>query len=447
MQVYKFGGSSLETAERMKTVAEIIDGNSPGIVVLSANGKCTDLFQQLGDHLAKKGYDEAFRSYNKLMSYYLELVDELFETEDYHRRAKEFIFFVFQSVRDYFNRGSFTETDMAWLLSRGELIATALFSLYLESEKQVHHYLDATEMIHLDESGQVDTAGLKARLKNYLSAIPDFGMIVTQGFVCTDHQGLPATLGRGGSDYTAALLGEACQASQVQIWSDVDGFLINDPSHVRGVLPLRNLSFDEAEELAYFGARILHPQTIAPAKVAGIPVLLKNTLNPSAEGTCISDRVQNGGIKAAASKDGICLIQVHSARMLLATGFLRGVFEVFEKYGTAVDMVTTSEVSVSITIDQQHHLEEILGALQAFGSVSWQKDLSILCIVGDQLAMNRGQVDQVFNTLRGIPTRMISYGAARNSISLLLETADKLRALEALNQVILQHIQNPVQHA
>lgn len=439
MIISKFGGTSIETAERIRTVAGIIhDGNSR-IVVLSANGRTTDFYVELGYHLAGRNFEKALEAKNSLLNYYFELIDDLFETEDYHTKAKQYIFKIFRDIQDYFEQ-EFTAYDREWLITRGEMVSTVLFSLLLESRGIGHHFMFAADLIHKMENGQVDTRRLADTLNGFLEENDTYPLVLTQGFMCTDCFGFPDTLGRGGSDFTASLLGQACEAAEIQIWSDVDGFLNNDPSLIRGALPLANLSFDEAEELAYFGARILHPMTINPARVANIPVILKNTLNPEARGTMISHKIQSAGVKAAASKGGICLITVHSARMLMATGFLRGVFEVFEKYRTSVDMVTTSEVSVSLTIDDTGRLEEILGELAAFGDVSWQDDLSIVCIVGDQLAENRGKVELVFSTLREIPVRMISYGAARNSISLLVETRDRIKALEALNPVILENI-------
>ncbi len=446
MIIYKFGGSSVGTAERIRTVADIIDCNRPKIVVLSANGKSTDLFVELCGHLEHRDHDAAFGVRNAMFSYYFGLIDDLFDDREFHARAKEYVLFVFRELQDHYN----SEMDpfvRDWIITCGEMISTVLFSLLLESRGTGHHFLLSSNVIHKKADGLVDGRRIAGELELFLRSHQEFPLVITQGFMCSDHLGQPSTLGRGGSDYTAALLGQASGASEVQIWSDVDGFLNNDPGLVRGTLPLASLSYGEAEELAYFGARVLHPQTLSPAKAAGIPVVLKNTLNPAAPGTLISVSSQEAGIKAAASKDGICLITVHSARMLMASGFLRSVFEVFEKHRTSVDMVTTSEVSISLTIDDTSRLEEILSGLTAFGDVSVQEGLSIVCIVGDLMAENRGQVDLVFKTLRGVPLRMISYGAARNSISLLVETRDRIKVLEALNPVIIENIKFTAAHA
>ncbi len=445
MIICKFGGTSVGTARRIKDVAGLVPDGQRKVVVLSANGDATDHLVELCLHLGRRHFDKAFAARNALYGYYFQLIDDLFDARPIHARAKEYVVEVFRDIQEFFHRDLDRQTR-DWIITRGEMISTVLFSLYLESAGIAHRFFLSGNMIHKQASGLVDTARLKTELNLFLDSNLDCSLFITQGYMCTDHEGHPSTLGRGGSDYTASLLGQAAGASEIRIWSDVDGFLNNDPGLVRGALPLSGLSYGEAEELAYFGARILHPQTISPAKAEGIPVVLKNTLNPQAPGTLISRRSQQAGIKAAASKDGICLITVHSARMLMATGFLRGVFEIFERYHTSVDMVTTSEVSISLTIDDTGRLEEILAGLEAFGNVTWQEGLSIVCIVGDLLAEHRGKVDLVFQTLKDVPVRMISYGAARNSISLLVETKDRIRALEALNPVILENIKTAAAH-
>ncbi len=439
MQIFKFGGTSLSTAQRIKEVATIIHNDNPKIVVLSANGKSTDLLTNLADNIANHDYKHYVQNKFILYNYYLDIIDDLFDDVEYITKAKTYITGIFNKIIPD-DDDHFSIYENKWLVTRGEMISTVLFALYLESIAIGYHFLFASELIHKNAEGQVDENILLDKLLMELNENNRFPIYLTQGFICSDVDGAIDILGRGGSDYTASLLGKACTAEEIQIWSDVDGFLNNDPSLIRGALPLSNLSFNEAEELAYFGARILHPMTISPAKVSSIPIFLKNTLNPDAQGTKISSEVQTAGIKAVASKDDICLITIHSARMLMATGFLRTVFEVFEDFSTPVDMVTTSEVSVSLTIDNQQHLEEILNELNQIGDVTWQDGLSIVCVVGDLLAENRGKVRLVFDTMNNVPLRMISYGAARNSISMLIDTTDKIKVLEALNPVILESI-------
>jgi aspartate kinase len=414
---------------------DIVNDEETKIVVLSANGKTTDDFEALAGLLLKKEYGKAVVIKGKLTYYYLSLVDELFASDSHNILARQFIHTVFQQIQSRID-GDFAGWDADWLIGRGEIISTALFSILLNENNIKHRMMWAQEIMFKNDSGQADTTIIKENFNSFLDANQTANLIITQGFICTNHLGLPDTFGRGGSDYSASLLGQACLASTIKIWSDVDGFLNNDPNFVRGSLPLQNLSFDEAAELAYFGARILHPASIIPAKQAGIPVLLKNTLNPNARGTLISDVIQKGGIKAVAAKDGITAITIHSDRMLLAYGFLRNIFEVFEKYKTPVDMVTTSEVSVSVTIDNVTFLENILAELAVLGELEFNQNQSIVCIVGDHFTENQGQVAQMFLALKNIPIRMISYGAAKNSISFLVDTSNRTQTLESLNALL-----------
>jgi len=435
MQVYKFGGTSLGSANLLKTVADIIDDDQEKIVVLSANGKTTDDFAKIAELLSARQYDEAVSIKSNLSIFYLNLIDELFSTNICAIKAREFVHTVFHQIQSRFEN-DFTIWDSKWLVSRGEIISTGIFSILL-SEKNIHHqFMWASEIMYKDKSGQADLNRIKNNLDIFIEKNRNTKLILTQGFICCNHIGIPDTFGRGGSDYTASLLGQTSEASVIQIWSDVDGFLNNDPGFVRGSLPLENMSFDEAAELAYFGARVLHPLSIIPAKKAAIPVLLKNTLNPKAKGTIISEKGQEAGIKAIAARDNICSITIHSGRMLLAYGFLRQIFEVFEKFKTSVDMVTTSEVSVSVTIDYLENLEDILAELQTLGEVSFTQNQSIVCVVGDYLSENRGIVKHVFESLKDIPLRMISYGAGKNSLGFLVDTKDKVKTLEALNLIL-----------
>jgi len=440
MEVYKFGGTSVGTAGRIKNVVDIIRNETKKMVVLSANSKSTDLLAEIIVHLKTSNTENALAVKVRLNLYYSQLINALFNDLRFRNEANTFLESLIDDIGKRFSQPISNQLE-DWIISRGEVFSTMIFSLYL-NERGIHHKLvAATDLIYLDNKKKPDQSKIKSRLTDIIQQHSETALFITQGFLCSDHEGKVTTLGRGGSDFTASLLAAGCSAGKVQIWSDVDGFLNNDPVFVRGALPLDYLSFDEAAELAYFGARVMHPASLHPAKEAGIPVVLKNTLNPAKPGTVISNRQQNGLIKAVASKDNICSITIHSHRMLMAYGFLRKVFEIFEKHQTPVDMVTTSEVSVSVTIDNTSQLEDILAELSELGQVAYQKDQSLVCVVGDSLSANKGKVEQVFAAVRKIPLRMISYGAAKNSISFLVDTTNKINTLEALNNLLSQSFQ------
>jgi aspartate kinase len=434
MEIFKFGGTSVGEADSIRRVAEIIQTPSKKIVVLSANGKITDVLSSMIDAIESKNFDQVEWEIHQFEQYYLTLITSLYRTEEQQSKALKLITEAKNTFYSFVNE-TLAQTDKDYLITLGELLSTRLFSYYLQENGLPHQLLLAKEMIFLDETGRPDRTMIKERVNQILEKHSTTDLFITQGFICSQHDGQIATLGRGGSDFTASLLGEAVNASVIQIWSDVDGFLNNDPGFVRGALPLKYLSFDEAAELAYFGARVLHPSTIYPAKESGIPVLLKNTKKPDNPGTVISEKRQSGDIKAVAAKDGIHSITIHSHQMLLAYGFLKKVFEIFEKYQTSVDMVTTSEVSVSVTIDDTTSLKKILNDLNELGEVTYHNGLSLVCVVGDHLADNKGKVMEVFDALKEIPVKMISYGAAKNSIAMLVETKHKVAALESLNQI------------
>jgi aspartate kinase len=441
MEIYKFGGTSVGDAKSIRNVARIIEPGSKKIVVLSANGKITDVLSAIIDTISTRDLRATEKLIREFEHYYIRLIPELFSREGSKTAAIKMITETRNIFYTYVNT-RLSQTDKDYLITLGETISTELFSLYLSEQRVAHRLLPAQKIITLEDTGRPDRKMIKNRMERILSEHPETDLFITQGFICSRPDGSIATLGRGGSDFTASLLGEAVSASVIQIWSDVDGFLNNDPGFVRGALPLKYLSFDEAAELAYFGARVLHPSTIYPAKESGIPVLLKNTKNPDSPGTVISEKRQSGDIKAVAAKDGIHSITIHSHQMLLAYGFLRKVFEVFEKYRTPVDMVTTSEVSVSVTVDDITYLQKILDELKELGEVTFNSQLSLVCVVGDHLADNKGKVMEVFEALKEIPVKMISYGAAKNSIALLVDTAHKVAALESLNQIQQFQTQN-----
>ena len=377
----------------------------------------------------------------RLNFYYQSLIVDLFENDGLKSKANHALEDLMQGIRSCVGT-QLAQTDKNWIITRGELFSTIIFSLYLEQLGRSVKFLHAGDFIFLDDQGQPDRERINQTMQNFLNRSSDNELLVTQGFICTDPGGSIETLGRGGSDLTASLLGAVTGASVVQIWSDVDGFLNNDPGFVRGALPLNYLSFDEAAELAYFGARILHPATINPAREAGIPVLLKNTFNPGHPGTLISSKQQDGTIKAVAAKDQIYTLTIHSDRMLMAFGFLRKVFEIFERFETPVDLVTTSEVSISVTIDNPAKLSQIIHDLEKLGTVELSENNSLICVVGDYLSENRGQVGALFHALQDFQLRMISYGAAKNSIAFLVRTEEKVAALEALNELLQSTHQN-----
>jgi aspartate kinase len=443
MEIYKFGGTSVGNAESIKRVAEIINNETEKIVVLSANGKTTDTLAAIIEDLEKGNIVEIAGRIKNLEKYYFGLLTTLFSDYEFSQNIFNTIKKILHEIKLLpFNK--LQQTDKDFIITRGEIISTLIFSKFLEKNHTSHILLQAKEIIYLDIDGNPDRHKIKQNINSIIENT-NHSTYIIQGFLCSNSNGKISTLGRGGSDFTASLLGEAVNASVIQIWSDVDGFLNNDPNFVRGALPLKYLSFDESAELAYFGARILHPSTIFPAKEAGIPVLLKNTNDPLKPGTVISEKRQSGKIKAVAAKDGIYVITIHSHKMLMAYGFLKKVFEVFEKHKTSVDMVTTSEVSISITIDNNRKLFEITDELKNLGEVSINKGMSLICIVGDHLADNKGKVMEIFTALKDIPVKMISYGAAKNSITFLVQTSLKVAALESIHS--LQEISNQIYEA
>ncbi len=441
MEIYKFGGTSVGDGQSIKRVAEIINSNTAKIVVLSANGKVTDILESFINNVEENNLENAGTDLLQLKNYYTQLINELFDDFNTKSKAEKIIDDLINELLAL-ELKSLTKVDKDYIITRGEIISTELFSLVLTNKGIKHKLIFAGDVIKLDDSNVPDNDYIKNEINSVINNNTGFHIFITQGFICKSSTGEITTLGRGGSDFTASLLGAAVNASVIQIWSDVDGFLNNDPSFVIGALPLKYLSFDEAAELAYFGARILHPATIYPAREAGIPVLLKNTKNPENPGTVISEKKQSGNIKAVAAKDGITSITIHSHQMLMAYGFLRKVFEVFEKHKTAVDMVTTSEVSVSVTIDNNKYIERIIKELKILGEVNFSENLSLVCVVGDHLADNRGKVMDIFAALKNIQVKMISYGAAKNSIAFLVDENSKIETLESLNKILNYSHQN-----
>ena len=439
MKVLKFGGTSVGSAERMKSVATLIKKNTePVIVVLSAMSGTTNNLVELSNNLYAKNHTKAIEIISSLEVKYQQEIKDLYHTEPTLHKASQLLKYHFDYLRA-FTLDVFTANEEKAILAQGELLSTALFQFYLEEIKESSVLLPALNFMRLDENEEPDLSYIEMHIKQELEKNKGFTFYITQGYICRNIFGEIDNLKRGGSDYTASLIGAAIFAEEIQIWTDIDGMHNNDPRVVNKTHPIEQLSFDEAAELAYFGAKILHPTCILPAQKRNVPVKLLNTMQPDAKGTVITKEASGTGIKAVAAKDGITSISIKSDRMLLAYGFLRSVFEVFERHKTPIDMITTSEVAVSLTIDTDKHLKEIVAELEKFGQVSIDKEQSIICIVGDVSFNESGYAQKVFNALSEIPLRMISYGGSEHNISVLIKAEDKKRALQALNSGIFNY--------
>lgn len=432
MKILKFGGTSVGTAQRMKEVAKLIVEEKQNIIVLSAMSGTTNSLVEISDYLYKKNPDGANEVINKLARKYYAHIEELYDTAEYKKTAKEQVNSYFDYIRS-FTKDLFTLFEEKVVLAQGELISTCMVNLYLNEQGVKSVLLPALEYMRTDKNAEPDPAYIKEKLGKLLEEHNTADIYITQGYICRNAYGEIDNLQRGGSDYTASLIGAAVEAEEIQIWTDIDGMHNNDPRIVEKTAPVRNLNFEEAAELAYFGAKILHPTCILPAKIHNIPVRLLNTMEPEAPGTLISNKLEKGMIKAVAAKDNIVSIKVKSGRMLLATGFLRKVFEIFEDHKTPIDMVTTSEVGVSVTIDNRKHLEEIVDDLKKYGTVMVDENLVIICVVGDLEWENVGFEARIVYALKDIPVRMISYGGSNFNVSLLVKASDKQRALQALS--------------
>ena len=432
MKVVKFGGTSVGSAQRMKEVVKLISDGDKKIVVLSAMSGTTNSLVEISDYLYKKNQEGATELISKLLSKYLVVIDELYSTQTYKQKAIEAINLHFNHIRSLVKE-MFTLFEEKQILAQGELLSTHMMHYYLLETGIKSALIPALDYMRTDINAEPDTAYIKENLHVLLKEHESAELYLTQGYICRNANGEIDNLERGGSDYTASIVGAAVHAEEIQIWTDIDGMHNNDPRVVDHTTPVRQLHFDEAAELAYFGAKILHPTCILPAKLNNIPVRLLNTMMPDAPGTTISNETEAGKIKAVAAKDNIIAIKIKSGRMLLATGFLRKVFEIFEKYKTPIDMVTTSEVGVSVTIDNSRYLENIVAELKKYGSVTVDRDMMIVCVVGDLKWANVGFVSQIIDAMRDIPVRMISYGGSNFNVSLLINAPDKKRALQALS--------------
>ncbi|OJV42754.1 MAG: aspartate kinase [Bacteroidales bacterium 36-12] len=432
MKVLKFGGTSVGSAQRMKEVAKLICDGDRKIVVLSAMSGTTNSLVEISDYLYKKNPDGANEIINKLALKYYDHIDELYATDDYKQKATELVKSHFDYIRS-FTKDLFTLFEEKVVLAQGELISTGMMNLFLNECGVNSVLLPALDYMRTDKNAEPDPLYIKEKLSKMLEQHTDAQLFITQGYICRNAYGEIDNLQRGGSDYSASLVGAAINSEEIQIWTDIDGMHNNDPRVVDKTAPVRNLHFEEAAELAYFGAKILHPTCILPAKLNNIPVRLLNTMQPEAPGTLISNKTEKGKIKAVAAKDNIIAIKIKSGRMLLAHGFLRKVFEIFESYQTPIDMVTTSEVGVSVTIDNRKHLEEIVDDLKKYGTVIVDTDMVIVCVVGDMQWDNVGFEANIISSLKDIPVRMISYGGSNYNVSLLVKAEDKKRSLQALS--------------
>ncbi len=432
MKVLKFGGTSVGSAQRMKEVSNLILDGQKKIVVLSAMSGTTNTLVEISEYLYKRNPDAANETINKLSLKYEGVIDELYATAEFKAKAKEIVDAHFDHIRN-FTGNLFTLFEEKVVLAQGELLSTNMFTNYLLEQGVKAVLLPALEYMRVDKNGEPDTDYIKENLAKQLAKYPDADIFITQGFICLNAYGEIDNLQRGGSDYSASIVGAAIKAEEIQIWTDIDGMHNNDPRIVDKTAPVSHLHFEEAAELAYFGAKILHPTCILPAKLANIPVRLLNTLQPEAFGTLISNKTEKSKIKAVAAKDGITAIKIKSGRMLLAYGFLRKIFEIFESYQTPIDMVATSEVGVSLTIDKNKSLQEIIDELKKFGTVTVDTDMVIICVVGDLEMENIGFPTLVLQAVKDIPVRMISYGGSNYNISLLVKSADKKRTMQALS--------------
>jgi len=434
MKVLKFGGTSVGKPERMHAVAKLITAdNDAKIVVLSALSGTTNSLVEISQSLAEGKKDVAKQQIDKLEAHYRTFCDELVKTDAGREKAKAIVDEHFEFL-NIILRISFNEALNKDILAQGELLSTKLFCAYLEDAGIKGVLLPALEFMSIDEYEEPEIPKMKVRLSALLDQHKGDTLFITQGYICRNARGEIDNLKRGGSDYSASLIGAAIQASEIQIWTDIDGMHNNDPRVVKKTFPIDQLSFDEAAELAYFGAKILHPASIWPAQHFNIPVKLLNTMQPEAKGTIITEMPDGNGAKAIAAKDGIIAIKIKSSRMLLAYGFLRKIFEVFEKYRTPIDMITTSEVAVSITIDDKKHLEQILKELQPFGSVELDHHQAIVSIVGNEVAATPSIIKKLFESLEEVPLRMISYGGSRHNISILVGGQYKEQTLRLLNK-------------
>ena len=436
MKVMKFGGTSVGSQERMKGVASLVTkSGEPTFIVLSAMSGTTNSLIEISDYLYRKNPEGANEVINNLEQKYFGHIDELYSTDEYKQKTRLFVTEIFDYLRS-FTKGLFTSFEEKNIVAQGEVLSTNMVVNYLQEQGVKAILLSALDFMRTDKNAEPDLLYIKEKLSTIMEEHEGYQIYITQGFICRNAYGEVDNLQRGGSDYTASLIGAAINAEEIQIWTDIDGMHNNDPRVVDKTEAVRQLNFEEASELAYFGAKILHPTCVQPAKYSGIPVRLKNTMEPDAEGTIINNTLVKSKIKAVAAKDNITAIKIKSSRMLGASGFLRKVFEIFESYQTSIDMITTSEVGLSMTIENCSHLSEIVDELKKYGTVSVDSDMCIVCVVGDLDWSNVGFETLATDAMKDIPVRMISYGGSNYNISFLIKEADKKRALQSLSNVL-----------
>ena len=429
----KFGGTSVGSPDRMRALIPLINDSDKKIIVLSAMSGTTNSLVEITDLLYADKPDEAAQKNDILKAAYHKVVDELFKIESFKKEGHELIDSHFGFIRN-FTLIVFTKLQEKAILAQGELISTSLFHLLLKEKNIRSVLLPALSFMRIDKDGEPDSFYIKENITRELENHTSENIIITQGFICRNAYGEIDNLKRGGSDFTASIIGAAIGASEIQIWTDINGFHNNDPRFVENTKVIRELSFDEAAELAYFGAKILHPSSVNPAREKNIPVRLKNTMEPEDVGTLITSASILLDYKAVAAKDGISVLRIRSDRMLMAYGFLRKVFEIFEAYRTPIDMITTSEVAVSITIDNPEFIKQIAKDLKELGTVEVEENQTIICIVGDFRTERTGSAPEIFEALNTIPLKMISYGGSPNSLSLLIDTSNKIEALRLLSE-------------
>lgn len=437
MKVLKFGGTSVGSPERMKKLLDIVNPAERQIVVLSAVSGTTNNLVEIAQAYLASDKDKAKQLITSLKDKYEIFIKELFAKDEYLKQGKDVIDAHFDLLFSLSN-DLFTSVEEKIILAQGELLSTTLYHVYLKEIGVPSVLLPALDFMKTDQDNEPIVDYITEHIQPFLDANPDNNLFITQGYICRNSFGEIDNLRRGGSDYTASLIGAGIRSEEVQIWTDIDGMHNNDPRIVKGTKPIANLSFDEAAELAYFGAKILHPQSVFPAQKYKIPVRLLNTMEPSAYGTLISSESEKGKIKSIAAKDGITAIKIQSSRMLLAYGFLRRVFEVFERYKTPIDMITTSEVAVSVTIDDTKYLGEITKELSDFGVVEVDVNQSIVCVVGDLSTNSHGFGARILESIKHIPLRMISYGGSQHNLSFLIKTEDKVETLRSLHNRLFE---------
>lgn len=438
MKVMKFGGTSVGSPERMKGVASLVtESGEPTFIVLSAMSGTTNSLVEISDYLYKKNPEGANEVINNLEKKYMQHVEDLYSTDEMKKNTREFLQGEFNYLRS-FTKDLFTSFEEKSIVAQGEIMSTNMVVNYLKEQGVKAVLLSALNFMRTDKNAEPDPQYIKEKLSAIMEENQGYQIYITQGFICRNAYGEVDNLQRGGSDYTASLIGAALPADEIQIWTDIDGMHNNDPRVVEHTEAVRQLNFEEAAELAYFGAKILHPTCVQPAKYAGIPVRLKNTMDPKADGTIIDNVIVRGKIKAVAAKDNITAIKIKSSRMLLATGFLRKVFEIFESYQTPIDMIATSEVGVSMSIDNDAHLNDIVNELKKYGTVTVDSDMCIICVVGDLDWSNVGFETIATDAMKNIPVRMISYGGSNYNISFLIRERDKKQALQNLSNVLFE---------